>query len=188
LEAQAEWQPSAELQAFLAAGSPPVYIGFGSMSNRNPQATTDLVLAALAPTRQRAILMSGWGGMQLTDTPDYIFPIDSIPHRWLFPRTAAVVHHGGVGTTAAGLSAGVPNIVVPFFGDQPFWGRTVQRLGAGPAPIAHKQLSVDNLAAALHSVISDEHMQAQAAHIGQQIQAEDGVRTAVRLIETAVTG
>jgi sterol 3beta-glucosyltransferase len=92
------------------------------MGSRNPEQTADLVLQAIARTGQRAILQSGWGGLSKTDLPDNVFVVGSVPHSWLFSRVAAVVHHGGAGTTAAGLRAGVPNIVIPFFGDQPFGG------------------------------------------------------------------
>jgi sterol 3beta-glucosyltransferase len=118
LDEAPDWTPPPALQNFLQSGSPPVYIGFESMGSRNPEETADLILQAIALTGQRAILQSGWGGK--TDLPDTVFIVDSISHSWLFPRVAAVVHHGGAGTTAAGLRAGVPAIVIPFFGDQPF--------------------------------------------------------------------
>jgi sterol 3beta-glucosyltransferase len=138
------WQPPTALLDFLQSGSPPVYIGFGSMSNRNPEQTADLVIQALALTNQRAILLSGWSGLQKANTPDSIFMIDSIPHSWLFPRVSAVVHHGGASTTAAGLKAGVPSVIIPFFGDQPFWGQRVADLGVGPKPIPRKKLTAEN--------------------------------------------
>ena len=108
--------------------------------------------------------------------------IDSVPHAWLFPRVAAVVHHGGAGTTAAGLRAGVPTIVIPFFGDQPFWGRRVADLGVGPQPIPRKKLTADKLAQALHQAATDAAMRRRAADLGATIQAEDGVACAVALI------
>ena len=128
-----DWQPPAALLDFLQAGPAPIYIGFGSMSSRAPEQTADLIIQALKLTNQRAILLSGWGGLQKANIPDSIFMIDSIPHSWLFPRVSAVVHHGGASTTAAGLKAGVPSVIIPFFGDQPFWGRRVAALGVGPA-------------------------------------------------------
>jgi len=146
LDSADNWTPPSDLMKFLQAGSPPVYIGFGSMSTRKPEETTDLVIKALKKTNQRALLFSGWGGLHREDLPDSVFMIDSTPHAWLFPRVAAVVHHGGAGTTAAGLRAGVPSIVIPFFGDQPFWGQRVQDLGVGPAPIPRQKLTVDRLA------------------------------------------
>jgi UDP:flavonoid glycosyltransferase YjiC (YdhE family) len=109
--------------------------------------------------------------------------IGSAPHTWLFPRMAAVVHHGGAGTTAAGLRAGVPSIVVPFFGDQPFWGQRVAALGVGPAPIPRQKLTADALAQAIQHATTDTTMQRKAAELGAKIRAEDGVAEAVKQIE-----
>jgi len=185
LERATDWQPPNDLVRFLNDGAPPIYIGFGSMSSRDPQATTELVLRALRQTNQRAIVASGWGGMRRDHLPTEVFMIESIPHTWLFPRMAAVVHHGGVGTTAAGLRAGVPSIVVPFFGDQPFWGQRVAALGVGPTPIPRKQLTTDKLAQAIQVALTDQTMRQHAASLGSQIRMEDGVGTAVSAITKA---
>ncbi|MFO7631083.1 MAG: glycosyltransferase [Caldilinea sp.] len=182
LDSDAVWTPDAELVDFLEAGPPPVYVGFGSMSNRNPETTASLVLEALAETRQRAVLLSGWGGLRAVQLPDTVFLADAIPHDWLFPRMAAIVHHGGAGTTAAGLRAGVPSIVVPYFGDQPFWGKRIETLGVGPAPIARKQLTARRLAAAIERAVTDQLMRRRAADLGARIRAEDGVAAAVAII------
>jgi sterol 3beta-glucosyltransferase len=133
-------------------------------------------------TGQRAILLTGWGGLQKAHLPESIFMIDSVPHDWLFAHVAAVVHHGGAGTTAAGIRAGVPSLLIPFFGDQFFWGQRVAALGIGPAPIGRKQLTVERLAAALQTMATDQAMRQRAAQLGAQIQAEDGVARAVALI------
>jgi UDP:flavonoid glycosyltransferase YjiC (YdhE family) len=183
LDANADWAPPPALAAFLEAGPPPVYIGFGSMSSRDPAATSSLILKTLARTGQRAVLLSGWGGLQADDAPDSVFLIDSVPFSWLFLRVSGVVHHGGAGTTAAGLRAGVPTQVVPFFGDQPFWGRRVAALGAGPPPIPQRRLTVDRLAAAIERLVGDEGIRQRAAELGARIRAEDGVGQAVSLIE-----
>ncbi|HEY1012134.1 MAG TPA: glycosyltransferase, partial [Herpetosiphonaceae bacterium] len=148
LDEPAGWAPPPALEAFLDAGEPPVYIGFGSMGSRDPREAGRIALEALALTGQRGILAAGWGGLTLDDLPDNVHLISSIYHSWLFPRMRAVVHHGGAGTTAAGLRAGAPSVIVPFMGDQPFWGRRVADLGAGPAPIPRKQLTAERLAAA----------------------------------------
>ncbi len=177
------WRPSDELQRFLDAGPPPVYVGFGSMSSRKPQETADLVLQALEQTEQRGIVFSGWAGLQKADLPDSVLMIDSTPHTWLFPRTSAVVHHGGAGTTAAGLRAGVPSIVVPFHGDQPFWGRLVAGMGVGPAPIPRRKLTVEGLAQALTVARNDRAMRRRAAELGAKIREEDGVANAVAWIQ-----
>ncbi len=183
LDPAADWTPPPDLLDFLQAGSPPVYIGFGSMGSRKPAETTDLVLQALAQTQQRAILLSGWGGMQKTDLPASVCMVDSIPHAWLLPRVAAVVHHGGAGTIAAGLRAGVPSIVIPFTTEQAFWGRRVHDLRVGPAPIPRSKLTVDRLAQAIQEAVTNTAMRQRAAELGSKIQAEDGIANAVEIIQ-----
>ena len=183
LEPPAGWEPPSELVHFLQAGPPPVYVGFGSMPSRKPEETADLVLQALARTGQRAVLSSGWGGLKKENLPENVLMIGSVPHSWLFPKMAAVVHHGGAGTTAAGLSAGVPSIVTPFFGDQPFWGRRVYELGVGPKPIPRRRLTVDRLAEAISRAVSDAAMRERAARLGERIRAENGIARAVAIIE-----
>ncbi|MHB0935452.1 MAG: glycosyltransferase [Armatimonadota bacterium] len=188
LDGPVDWQPSAALLDFLAAGPPPVYVGFGSMRNRDPEATTRLVVEALRTAKQRGILLTGWGGLRPGDLGDDMLPIDSTSHEWLLPRCAAVVHHGGAGTTAAGLRSGVPSIVVPFFADQPFWARTVHALGAGPRPIPRKALTAPRLADAVTQAITDTTMHSRAAAIGERIRAEDGVTRAVEIISEHFNG
>jgi sterol 3beta-glucosyltransferase len=177
-----DWSPPADLVGFLQSGAPPVYIGFGSMGSRKPEETADLVLQAIARTGQRAILQAGWGGLSKADVPANILMVNSVPHTWLFPRMAAVVHHGGAGTTAAGLRAGVPSIVIPFFGDQPFWGQRVADLGVGTAPIPRKQLTVERLAQAIHRAVTDPVIRQRAADLGATIQAEDGIGNVVSTV------
>jgi len=183
LEPPSGWEPPADLIGFLESGPPPVYIGFGSMVNRRPEEVADLVLQALERTGQRAVWSAGWGGLTGHGLPETVFMIGSLPHNWLFPRMAAVVHHGGVGTTAAGLRAGIPSITVPFFGDQPFWGRRIAELGVGPQPIPRSKLTAERLAKALHETVTDTAMRERAARLGGAIRAEDGVGSAVRVIE-----
>jgi len=183
LEPPTGWEPPVDLMNFLQAGPPPIYIGFGSMSSSNPEETADMVLQALARTGQRGVLYAGWGGLEKEQLPESVFMTASVPHTWLFPRMAAVVHHGGVGTTAAGLAAGVPSIIVPFFADQPFWGQRVHQLGVGPKPIPRKRLTVDNLTEALRRAISDGEMRKKAAQLGERIRAENGIAQAVAVIE-----
>jgi UDP:flavonoid glycosyltransferase YjiC (YdhE family) len=179
LDRPANWQPPEDLVAFLAAGSPPIYVGFGSMRTGDPEALTALVLEALAQTGQRGILLKGWAGLQSDELPDSVFLIDSVPHDWLFPQVAAVVHHGGGGTTAAGLRAGIPSIILPFVGDQLFWGYQIAQLGVGPAPIPQRQLTAKRLAAAIQTVLNDRAMQTRAAAMGGHIRAEDGIAQAI---------
>jgi UDP:flavonoid glycosyltransferase YjiC (YdhE family) len=183
LEPSAGWEPPIDLVNFLQSGPPPVYIGFGSMVNRKPEETADLVLQALARTGRRGILSSGWGSLKKEELPETVFMIGSIPHTWLFPKMAAVVHHGGVGTTAAGLRAGIPAIVTPFMGDQPFWGQRIYELGVGPRPIPRRRLTVDRLAESIRIAVSDTEMQRKATRLGEDIRAEDGIARAVDVLE-----
>lgn len=182
LDSPTDWAPPSKLVEFLESGLPPVCIGFGSMGNRNPEETTELILQALVHTHQRAILLSGWSGLNRSELPASVFMIDSVPHSWLFPRVAAVVHHGGVGTTAAGLRAGVPSIIIPFFGDQPFWGNRISELGVGSKPVPRKNLTPEKLAASIATVVSDPAMRQRALNLGSKIRAEDGIANAVAVI------
>ncbi|CAN5795878.1 glycosyltransferase [soil metagenome] len=183
LERTADWQPPATLLRFLEAGTPPVYIGFGSMGGKQAAKRAEIVLKALEMTDQRAVLTSGWGGLQADHLPDSVLMLEAVPHDWLFPRMAAVVHHGGAGTTAAGLRAGKPTVICPFIADQPFWGRIVHELGVGPQPIPQKQLTAERLADAINLAVNDQKMQQRAAGLGERIRAENGVTRAVEQIE-----
>ncbi|KAF3890790.1 glycosyltransferase family 1 protein [Tolypothrix bouteillei VB521301] len=182
LETPSNWQPSADLLTFLERGSAPIYVGFGSMVSQDSAKTTRLVIDAVQKSGQRAILATGIGGLSPSEVPDSIHILESAPHDWLFPHCLAVVHHGGAGTTGAGLWAGKPTVICPFFGDQPFWGKRVFELGVGPRPIPQKKLTVDKLAQAIEVVTSDENMRQQARELGKKIQAENGVMQAVAII------
>ena len=181
-----DWTPPDELVAFLEAGEAPVYIGFGSMTNRDPKSRTKIVLDALEKSGQRGVLISGWGGMDAIDLPESVYLLESAPHSWLFPRMKAVVHHGGAGTTAAGLRAGVPSVLIPHFADQPFWARRVYELGVGPQPIARTDLNADNLAIAIQLAAEDAVMRYKANQLGEQIRAEDGIGNAVNAIREVI--
>lgn len=177
------WEPPACLLDFLESGEPPVYIGFGSMSDQDPGRLTEISLSALKKAGARGILLTGWAELAQTDLPDEVLKLDEASHAWLFPRLAAVVHHAGVGTMAAGLRAGRPTVCVPFFGDQPFWAERVFDLGAGPRPIDRKDLTADILAQAIQLAAGDRDIRVAAAALGERIRAEDGLQAAVRLIE-----
>ncbi|MCR9139286.1 MAG: glycosyltransferase [Alphaproteobacteria bacterium] len=183
LDGDEGWVPPDDLVAFLDAGPPPIYIGFGSMAGRNPKRLANLVIEALKRSGQRGILASGWGGLDADEVPESVHLIDQAPHAWLFPKVAAVVHHGGAGTTAAGLRAGRPTLICPFIADQPFWGETVRALGAGPAPIVQRKLSVENLTEAFGQLVDDTDMHSAADAIGKKVSAEDGIGNAVSFIE-----
>ncbi len=178
----AGWRPPAELVAFLQAGPPPVFVGFGSMIGQDPGRLTRTVLAALQQSGQRGILIAGWGGMAAGSLPETVFAAEEIPYEWLFPQVAAVVHHGGTGTTGLGLRAGKPTVICPYFNDQPFWGKVVHDLGAGPAPIPQQELSAERLAEAIRTAATDARMRQRAAALGEKIRSEDGVARAVEAI------
>ncbi|MFI0449068.1 glycosyltransferase [Actinomadura sp. 6N118] len=173
-----EWQPPGELADFLASGPAPVYVGFGSMVPKDSEMTGRIVRTALRLAGVRGIVQ---GDPATSD--DDILAVDDVPHSWLFPRMAAVVHHGGAGTTAAGLRAGVPTVVTPFFGDQPFWGERVAALGAGPEPVPFSSLTVPRLAAAIRAARSQD-IASRAADLGLRIKAENGVAEACALLDS----
>jgi sterol 3beta-glucosyltransferase len=182
-DSQSTWKPSVELENFLAHGKPPVYVGFSSMTGRDPERLTAIVLDALSKSGQRGVLATGWGGLNKTNAPKHVFVLDSAPHGWLFPRMSAVVHHGGAGTTAEGLRAGKPTVTVPFIVDQLFWGKRVQALGAGVEPIQAKGLAVDQLAEAIQRATTDPVMRQRAEEIGMAIRTQDGVGNAVKIVK-----
>ena len=179
LDRPPSWRPPDELVDFLDAGPPPVSVGFGSMNDVDPEEVTARVLEALRRTGQRGILLTGWGGIDSAGLPDEVFKTDAVPHDWLFERVRAAVHHGGAGTTAASLRAGVPTVVVPFFPDQAFWGWRVAVLGAGPGPVPRARLSAEHLAAAISRATADVGMRERARLLGEEIRAECGVKRAV---------
>ncbi|HYO87882.1 MAG TPA: glycosyltransferase, partial [Candidatus Limnocylindrales bacterium] len=180
------WPPPQELADFLAAGDKPVYIGFGSMSDKDAERTTRVVIDGVQQSGQRAVLLSGWAGIGAAGVPNCIHLLKYAPHSWLFPRMAAVVHHGGAGTTAAGLRAGIPSIITPVGADQPFWGKRVYELGVGPKPVARAKLTAETLAAALRRAVTDGGMHERAAALGQKIEAEDSAGEALAAVRESL--
>jgi sterol 3beta-glucosyltransferase len=183
LPGEEEWEPPAALTDFLAAGPPLVYLGFGSMTASNPPRLTDLLVRATERSGRRAILLSGWAGLGDATLPPTIFPLASAPHAWLFPRMAAVVHHGGAGTTAAGLCAGVPSVLVPHLGDQFHWGRRLAALGLAPPSIPHRSLTAARLGDAIRLAATNPTMRQRATALSAKLRAEDGIAAAISLIE-----
>ncbi len=183
LERPPSWEPPVDLLRFLESGPPPVYVGFGSMGTRKPRATADLVLDALARCGTRAILCTGWGGLRPAELPPSVLMVDDVPHDWLFPRMASIVHHGGAGTTAAALRAGKPSVVVPFLGDQSFWARRVTDLGVAPRAVPYRVLDPERLARSIGRSLEDEEMRRNAARLAAAIAAENGVSRAADIIE-----
>ncbi len=183
LDDEIDFRPPRDLLNFLGDGKPPVYIGFGSIGDPALAVqTTDMVIDSLKQTGQRGILATGWKGMfKIDNVPENIYILESVSHSWLFPKMAAVVHHGGAGTTAAGLRAGVPGIIVPHSNDQFAWGRRVYELGVGPKPIPRKKLTSEKLSGAITDALREETKD-RAKELGKKIQKENGARTAADII------
>ncbi|KAF4450747.1 hypothetical protein F53441_6190 [Fusarium austroafricanum] len=175
LNLASSYTPYPDLEAFLRDGPPPVYIGFGSIVVDDPNAMTEMIFEAVRLSGVRALVSKGWGGLGADDLgkPDGVFMLGNVPHDWLFEHVSCVVHHGGAGTTAAGIKAGKPTLVVPFFGDQPFWGAMIARANAGPDPIPYKQLTAEKLAEAIKFCVKPETLE-QAKVLGQKIREERG--------------
>ncbi len=183
LDQRPGWEAPQSLLDFLSSGEPPVYIGFGSMPQRDPRELGALVAAAVRASGRRAVVQSGWAGIGASDLPKSVLLLEYAPHSWLFPRVCAVVHHGGAGTTAESLRAGIPMVIVPHITDQPFWGARVAALGAGPQPIPRHKLTVDRLARAIRQAAEDPVMARRARELSSKIRAEDGVGNAVSVID-----
>ncbi|HSK90715.1 MAG TPA: glycosyltransferase [Euzebyales bacterium] len=182
-----------DVEAFLAAGPPPVSIGMGSMTGRDPAQVTRVAVEALRRTGQRGLLLAGWGGIgdavrEAAPGDVDLLVVDEIPHDLLMPRVRAAVHHGGAGTTGATLRAGVPTVVVPHFGDQSLWGDRVHALGAGPAPVPRRALTPRRLAHAVSAAVHDTRIRDQAARLGGVIRAEQGVARAVAAVTRMLDG
>jgi sterol 3beta-glucosyltransferase len=177
------------LDALMPAGSdqPLVFVGFGSMAGPDPRAATQEVVQALRMAGVRGVLAGGWGGLGEAAAPE-LFLAGEVRHEVVFPRTAVIVHHGGAGTTAAAVRAGRPQVVCPFVGDQPFWGRRMHQLGVAPEPVDQRRLSAPRLAAAIREAIDDPAMISAARRLGDQVRAENGVATAVDVLEQVAAG
>lgn len=177
------WTPPPDLRAFLKSGEPPVYIGFGSMGfSAGAENRGRAVQQAVRSAGIRAIVSRGWGGLDVSDD-EHLLVIDDAPHAELFPLVAAVVHHGGSGTTAAGLRASRPTLICPVLGDQPFWGKRVHLLGAGPEPLPQRRITADALAGRLRELVDSAEHRRRASEIAERMSAEDGTGKAVRVLE-----
>ncbi|XP_040373222.1 sterol 3-beta-glucosyltransferase UGT80A2 isoform X2 [Rosa chinensis] len=180
LDLASNYEPPDSLVKWLGAGEQPVYVGFGSLPLQEPEKMTNIILQALEITGQRGIINKGWGGLGNSVEPnDSVYLVDNCPHDWLFLRCSAVVHHGGAGTTAAGLKAACPTTIVPFFGDQPFWGERVHARGVGPAPIPADEFSLEKLVDAIRFML-DPKVKERAVEIAKAMENEDGVAGAVK--------
>jgi UDP:flavonoid glycosyltransferase YjiC (YdhE family) len=183
----ADWQPPEGLEEFLAA-APAVCIGFGSMHSPRIARILDTALEALARSGRRAVILTGWSGYagRCAGQDGSVFVIGDAPHEWLFPRVSAVVHHGGAGTTAAALRAGVPSVILPFFFDQGFWGQRLAACGLGPPPIAFYRLSTATLERALDAAERSHDMRCRLQRLSAKLRREDGVGRAVAILDQAL--
>ncbi|KAI3732316.1 hypothetical protein L1987_63520 [Smallanthus sonchifolius] len=179
LDLASSYVPPDSLVEWLEKGEKPIYIGFGSLPVQDPDGMTEIIVKALEITQQRGIINKGWGGLgNLAKSKDFVYLLDNVPHDWLFLQCAAVVHHGGAGTTAAGLKAACPTTVVPFFGDQPFWGRQVHARGVGPPPIPVEEFSLKKLVSAINFMLKPA-VKISATELAKAMADEDGVKGAV---------
>lgn len=179
-----DWRPPHDLLDFLAAGPPPVYVGFGGAGIETDDALLRRVARALVRSGQRAVLASGNRRRPLDNLPPGVLPVGPVPHSWLFPRMSAAVHHGGTGTLAESLRAGIPPVCVPAGADQFFWARRVADLGCGPRWVPARRMTVEQLSEAIVAAVGEPAYRAQAAALGEQIAAEHGVERATWLIDT----
>ncbi|BAY00142.1 putative glycosyl transferase [Mycobacteroides stephanolepidis] len=185
-ETDPQWQPTPELTDFLQAGDPPVYFGFGSTMTSAADAArlSELVRGAVHQAGVRGIVQTGWAGINPNDDDDDdILTVGELPHSWLFPRMAAVVHHCGAGTTAAGLRAGVPTVPVPGLGDQPFWAGRLRNLGLSTGTIPQRALTTERLSEAIRAATTDQELKDRVRRAADVIGAEDGAACAVATID-----
>ena len=182
--AQPDYTPPSELTDFLADGPPPLVITFGSMGGSDSQETTKILIDAVKMTNQRAVIQAGWGLLGTKGMEKDIYCTEYIPHRWLFPKASCVVHHGGAGTTASVCYAKVPSVVVPHITDQPYWGKRLFDLGVAPKSLHRRNLTAKHLAKRIEQVLRTPTMTERAKTIGTQMESEEGLTTAVDLIES----
>ncbi|WP_245951288.1 glycosyltransferase [Phytoactinopolyspora halophila] len=181
------WVPPKRLSDFIAAGDPPVYIGFGSMAGTDPKETGELIRQATSIAKVRAVVVSGSGGIDLEYESDQrVLSIDQAPFSWLFPRMAAIVHHGGSGTTGAALLAGRPQVVCPFMNTQHFYAERVHALGISPEPLPQDRLTAHHLAHRIHRAVNDVELERRAANMRSLIYTEHGTGRAVKIFESTL--
>lgn len=183
--ASTDYVPSPEFANFLAEGPPPIIITFGSMGGSNGHETTEILIDTVRRVNQRAVIQAGWGQLgNPEETLSDIFCTEYVPHQWLFPQACCVVHHGGAGTTASVCRAKVPSVVVAHNADQPYWGKRLSDLGVAPKHLHRRSLTSERLAKRIQQVLATPAMTARANVLGERIEAEDGLTTAVEMIES----
>jgi len=186
------WQPPDDLQNFIDNGSQPVFFGFGSMPLKDPRQLMKNILETLEGCGQRGVIHSGWAGLGKADLPDNVYLLDYAPYEWLFPKMAAIVHHGGSGTTAQALRSGKPSLILPSVFDQYYWAKRIVSLGVGPEPIPigrlmSRQRGLAQLQSAIEQATQNAEMRQQATDLGRKIKAEDGLGKAIEIIQRQVT-
>lgn len=186
LEEKQVWEPPLDLAGFIDSDSPPIAISYSSMPLKDPGRMLHLLQEACRQTKQRAVIISGWSGMTVPHD-DLLIGIEEVPHSWLFEKVAGIIHHGGAGTTAAGLRAGKPMLISPFSGDQPFWARRMHELGVATAPLREKEMSVERLSDRIRDMTTNTAMQQQAKQLAALIHKENGVSVAADYIEQQVS-
>ncbi|CAM3463086.1 glycosyltransferase [Thalassospira profundimaris] len=177
--------PDPALQNFVESQKNLIYIGFGSMPGNDPTAMAEMIAEAVSQAGVSAIVATGWGGMDNINWPANILAVREVPHDWLFPKVDIVIHHGGAGTCAAALRAGRPSIIIPFFGDQPFWAKRLHRLGVAPRPIKPAKLDAAMLARQIKTVLETPSYRNNAERLASKIANEDGITNAIAEITRA---
>ncbi len=175
------WQPEPRLLDFLSAGPPPVFAGFGSFVAADAERLSTLVAEAMRRAKVRGVLQAGWSGLHAES--DDLITVGEVPHTWLFPRTAAVVHHAGAGTTAAGIRAGVPAVPVPVQLDQHFWAARLHGLGVSARPLRYQHLTARRLSDAITSAVHDPALRGRARRLAASIAEEDGAQEVLAAVE-----
>ena len=188
LDASYDWRPSDRLIDFLDAGPPPICVGFGSMNNDRAHKRITQCVRALLQERKRVVLLGGWNDLETLDVQqsDELLLLQQAPHAWLFPRVSAVIHHGGAGTTAAVLRAGIPSLILPFFFDQAFWAHRLYELGVGLKPLSSRQISVETIASEIRNLSTNREIQKNVQRLAKDLQQEDGVSQGVTVIQNAM--
>lgn len=182
LDRDEDWRPPEDLQRFIEAGPPPLYVGFGSTVAKDAKATLETALAALRIGKIRAV-MKLVEGMDPALLPDHVRQIGVAPFDWLFPRMSAIVHHGGAGTTAAALRAGKPSLAIPFMADQFFWARQLRRRGLAPPVAPRERLTAGGFGAAVDALLGDPELRRRTEEAGARVRAEDGLGRAITVVE-----
>lgn len=172
-----------QLERFLDDDKPIIYVGFGSMTDHEPDKTTELIVNITKKSDVKIVLSKGWAnlGNGFTDNEN-IMVISDISHHILFPKLSAIIHHGGAGTTSVSALAGTPQIIIPHLMDQYYWGKRINTLGLGPKAISKNKLSSDNLSKAINETIKNKDFKNNAIRLRNQLLLRDGLTEASNII------